>query len=443
MTAVPETKFVRAGETDIAYQVFGRGPTHLVIVNGWFTNIDVVWELPEYARCLDRIATFARVVMFDKRGTGLSDRVSTVPTLEERADDIRAVIEAVDCDVAAVAGIGDGAAIATMFAATYPERVSHLILGMCVAKATRDESQPWGFDRATIDVLAEMVQSSWGTGRLASILAPSMADDERFLAWFRRFERASATPNAAAAMLRWNFNLDVRSILPTIQAPTLYLHRRDVTLVDARAARWMAEQIPGARYVELPGADIFMIVGDSDALVDEMEEFVTGEHARRDTDRVLATVLFTDIVGSTRKADQLGDEKWRYLIDAHHGEVRRLITRFNGREIDTAGDGFLITFDGPARAVRCATAIRDAVRDLGIEIRAGIHAGEVELRGDSIAGLAVHIGARVAALAGPSQVLASSTVKDLTTGSGIAFVDHGVHELKGVPDEWRLYEVAP
>ena len=204
----------------------------------------------------------------------------------------------------------------------------------------------------------------------------------------------------------------------------------------------MAEQIPGARYVELPGADIFMIVGDSDTLADEMEEFLTGEHAHRDTDRVLATVLFTDIVGSTRKADQLGDEKWRYLIDAHHGEVRRLLARFNGREIDTAGDGFLITFDGPARAVRCATAIRDAVRDLGIEIRAGVHAGEVELRGDSIAGLAVHIGARVAALAGPSQVLASSTVKDLTTGSGISFVDQGVHELKGVPDQWRLYEVA-
>jgi class 3 adenylate cyclase len=268
-----------------------------------------------------------------------------------------------------------------------------------------------------------------------------MAQDERFLAWFRRFERASATPNAAAAMLRWSLEIDVRAMLPMIRASTLLVHRRDIALIEPRAARWMAEQIPGARYVELPGADIFAMVGDADAISDEVEEFLTGTHLPRSVDRVLATMLFTDIVGSTKKAEQLGDGQWRYLIDAHHAEVRRLLARFDGREIDTAGDGFLITFDGPARAVRCAAAIRDAVPELGLEIRAGIHTGEIEKRDDSIAGLAVHIGARVGALAGPSQVFVTSTVKDLTTGSGIAFVDLGLHTLKGVPNQWRIYAV--
>jgi class 3 adenylate cyclase len=441
MTVVPETRFVRAGTTDIAYQVFGRGPIDLIIVNGWFTNIDVVWELPEYARFLDRFASYSRVVMFDKRGTGLSDRVNGMPTLEERADDVRAVADAIGCERAAIAGVGDGSAIAVSFAAMYPERISHLVLGMCAAKAIRDESQPWGADPAILDDLEAFVESSWGTGQLATILAPSMAHDERFLAWFRRFERASATPNAAAAMLRWSMEIDIRALLPTITVPTLLVHRRDIALIEPRAARWMAEQIPGARYVELPGQDIFAMVGDVDAISDEVEEFLTGVPLPRDVDRVLATVLFTDIVGSTKKAQELGDGQWRYLIDAHHAAVRRLITRFGGCEVDNAGDGFLVTFDRPAQAIRCATAIRDSAPEIGLEIRAGLHTGEVERRDGTIAGLAVHIGARVGALAGPSQVLVTSTVKDLTTGSGIAFGDHGRHQLKGIPDQWQVYEV--
>jgi pimeloyl-ACP methyl ester carboxylesterase len=442
MAAIPETHFVRAGEVDIAYQVFGQGPD-LVVVNGWFTNLDVMWELPEYARFLDRVATFSRLVMFDKRGTGLSDRVSTVPTLEERADDVTAVMDAIGIESAAVAGTGDGAAIAVMFAATYPERVTSLLLGMCAAKALRDESWDWGIDPAALNAVAELVESSWGKGELAAILAPSMAGDERFLAWFRRWERASATPRAAAAMLRWSLEIDIRAILPSVQAPTLVVHRRDVVLFQARAAKWMAEQIPRARYVEVPGADVFTITGDSDALVDEMEEFLTGTHRHHEGDRVLATVLFTDIVGSTEKATEVGDVGWRDLIDAHHAVVRHWLTRCGGREVDTAGDGFFATFDGPARAIRCAVAIGDAVHELGLEIRAGLHTGEVQQRDDgSVAGMAVHIGARVAALAGANEVLVTSTVKELVIGSDLAFEAHGEHTLKGVPDPWRIYKVV-
>lgn len=443
MAAIPETHFVRAGDLDIAYQVFGAGPVDLVVVNGWFTNLDVMWELPEYARFLDRLATFARVVMFDKRGTGLSDRVHVVPTLEERADDVRAVMDAIGMERAALAGTGDGGAIALMFAATYPERVTSLAIGMCVAKALRDESWDWGVDREVLTTIEELVESSWGQGALAAILAPSMAGDERFLAWFRRWERASATPSGAAAMLRWSLEIDIRAILPSIQTPTLIVHRTDAVLFETRSVRWMAEQIRGARYVELPGTDVFTITGDSDALVDEIEEFLTGTHTYRDTDRVLATVMFTDIVGSTEKAKALGDARWRDLIDAHHTEVRRWLLRCGGQEIDVAGDGFFATFDGPARGIRCATAIRDAVRELGLEIRAGLHTGEVQRRDDgTVAGMAVHIGARVAALAGPSEVLVTSTVKDLVIGSDLAFEEHGEHVLKGVPDPWRVYKVV-
>jgi class 3 adenylate cyclase len=439
----PDTRFARAGGIDIAYQVFGDGPVDLVWVPGWISHLEYMWELPEFASFLNRLARFSRVIAFDKRGVGLSDRTQGVATLEERMDDVRAVMDAAGSSKAALVGWFDASALLALFAASFPERTVALVVGAATAKMVQDDHQPWGPNAQFMRQMAEILAArEWGTSSYVKLLAPSMAEDEHFLSWWHRYERVAATPNTAAAMFKMNADIDVRRVLATIRVPTLVIHRTGMRIVDIRAARWFAEQITGARFVELPGDDIFPYVGDSDAVLDEIEAFVTGSKGGRDPDRVLLTVLVTDIVGSTDRAAALGDRRWRELLDAHHREVRRHLARFGGQEIDTAGDGFLVSFDGPGRAVRCAVNIVEGVQRLGLEVRAGIHTGEVERREDgSLAGVAVHIAARIAALARPSEVLVSATVTDLVVGSGLRFRDREVHALKGVPGEWRLYGV--
>ena len=441
MAQPPETQFTRAGDVDIAYQVVGSASQlDLVFVPGWVSHLEVMWELPEFARFLDRLAAMGRLILFDKRGTGLSDRVAGMPMLEQRADDIGAVMDASGSARAAILAWGEGAGIAAMFAATHPQRVSALVLGSLAVKVT-EGPRPFVADPEMMQQLSAAVESGWGQASLVPFLAPSRADDTRFLSWYRRWERLSSTPSAAAATLRWAMASDLGPVLPAIQARTLLVHRTDAALFDAESVRAAAKLIPNARCAELPGADALPYIGDSDAMLDAIQEFLTGTHGTPDPDRSLATVLFTDIVGSTQQADQLGDRRWRYLLDEHHARIRRLLERFRGSEVDTAGDGFFATFDGPARAVRCAGAIEDTVRDIGIEIRAGLHTGEVERRGSSVTGLAVHAGARVAALAQASEVLVTSTVQMLVLGSGISFADRGEHTLKGVPGKWQLFAV--
>jgi pimeloyl-ACP methyl ester carboxylesterase len=442
VTGIPETRFTRAGDVDIAYQVVGAGQgIDVVFIPGWVSNLEVSWELQEYASFLERLAGLGRLILFDKRGTGLSDRISGTATLEERADDIGAVMDAAGSERAAIVGCADGAAIASMFAAIHPERVTALVQWALAFKVVSGSEVPFVPDPAVLDALRDSVESGWGQGNLVPVVAPSLAGDERFRAWFRRWERLSATPNAAASLLSWASQLDLAPVFPMIQSPTLVIHRTDAAPFDVRSVQAVAKMIPGARYVELPGADSIPFVGDADRLLDEIQEFLTGARGTPDTDRSLATVLFTDIVGSTEKADELGDRRWRYLLDEHNAKVRRTLDRFRGVEIDTAGDGFFASFDGPARGIHCACAVRDAVREIGLEIRAGLHTGEVERRGRSLTGIAVHVGARVGALAKASEVLVTGTVKTLVLGSGIGFVDRGVHSLKGVPDEWQLFAV--
>ena len=441
MPELPETRFTRVDDLDIAYQVVGPpAELDLVFVPGWVSHLEVMWEIPEFARFLDRLAAMGRLIVFDKRGTGLSDRVAGMPTLEQRADDIAAVMNAAGSGRAAIAAWGEGAAIAAMFAASHPERVTALVLGSLPVKMT-DGARPVVADPAVIQAFSAAVENGWGQATLVPLLAPSRAEDSRFLSWYRRWERLSSTPSAAAATLRWAMEFDLGSILPSIQARTLIVHRTGNTLVDMQAVRAATNLIPDVRYTELPGCDDLPYVGDTDAVLDAIQEFLTGAQGTPDFDRSLATVLFTDIVGSTQQADRLGDRRWRYLLDEHHARIRRLLDRYRGVEVDTAGDGFFVTFDGPARAIRCACAVRDAVREIGIEIRAGLHTGEVEHRGNAATGLAVHVGARVAALAQASEVLVTSTVQMLVLGSGIGFADRGRHRLKGVPDQWQLFAV--
>ena len=441
MPELPETRFTRVDDLDIAYQVVGPpAELDLVFVPGWVSHLEVMWEIPEFARFLDRLAAMGRLIVFDKRGTGLSDRVAGMPTLEQRADDIAAVMNAAGSGRAAIAAWGEGAAIAAMFAASHPERVTALVLGSLPVKMT-DGARPVVADPAVIQAFSAAVENGWGQATLVPLLAPSRAEDSRFLSWYRRWERLSSTPSAAAATLRWAMEFDLGSILPSIQARTLIVHRTGNTLVDMQAVRAATNLIPDVRYTELPGCDDLPYVGDTDAVLDAIQEFLTGAQCTPDFDRSLATVLFTDIVGSTQQANRLGDRRWRYLLDEHHARIRRLLDRYRGVEVDTAGDGFFVTFDGPARAIRCACAVRDAVREIGIEIRAGLHTGEVEHRGNAATGLAVHVGARVAALAQASEVLVTSTVQMLVLGSGIGFADRGRHRLKGVPDQWQLFAV--
>ena len=438
-----ETRYARSGDLSIAYQVVGDGPFDLVYVPGWVSNIELMWEEPGLAGFLERLASFSRLILFDKRGTGLSDPVPTdgLPTLEERMDDVRAVMDAVGSERAALLGHSEGGNMCVLFAATYPERTTALLLVGSYAKRLRSQDYPWA---PTVEQRAreiEETEATWGSPEAFRALAPSKAEDQAFQRWIGRYLRQSASPKAAAALMRMNTQIDVRDVLPTIGVPTLLIYRTDDADVQVDEGRYIAERIPGSRFVELPGVDHLMWTGDTDALLDEIEGFLTGVRRGPDPDRVLATVLFTDVVGSTETANRVGDRAWRSLLDRHHQVIRRELERWRGREIDTAGDGFLATFDGPARGIRCAVAATEGVRDLGLEIRAGLHTGEVEIADDNVRGIAVHIGSRVSGLAGPGEVLVSRTVADLVAGSGIVLAERGEHDLKGVPGRWLVYAV--
>jgi pimeloyl-ACP methyl ester carboxylesterase len=439
----PETRYTRSGEVNLAYQVVGEGPMDLVYVMGWVSNIDLFWAEARLERFLSRLASFSRLILFDKRGTGLSDRVPNdqLPTIEQRMDDVRAVMDAAGSERAALFGVSEGGPMAAVFASTYPQRTSALVMYGTYAKRVRTEDYPWAPTPEERQRWYDLLQREWGRDADLAVLAPSIAHDPHVRQWWGSYLRQSASPGAALALARMNTQIDIRQVLPAIRVPTLVIHRTGDRDIDVGGARWMAERIPGARYVELPGDDHLPWAGDQDALLGEIEEFLTGVRHVEVSDRVLATVLFTDIVGSTERAAAVGDREWRELLSRHHALVRREVERFRGREIDTAGDGFLVSFDGPARGIRCACAIRDGVRAIGLEIRAGLHTGECEVMGDQLTGLAVHTGARVAALAGRSEVLVSSTVRDLVAGAGLEFADRGEHELKGVPGSWHLFAV--
>lgn len=439
-----ETRYARSGDVHIAYQVVGDRPVDLVYVPSWGSQVEALWEEPSLVRMLRRLLEFSRLILFDRRGSGLSDPVVGAPTLEERMDDVRAVLDEVGSERAALLGFSDGGPMSALFAATYPERTSALVLYGSTPRELWAPDFPWG---RTVDErrhLIELMLGDWGHGSGIELFAPSAVEDESFRRWFARMQRLSASPGTAVEITRTIEQIDVRSVLPTIRVPTLVLHRAGDRVVPVGVARHVAEVIPGARYVEMPGDDHLPMLGDSDRVVDEIEEFLTGTHRDADRDRVLATILFTDIVDSTRRASQLGDRRWRDLLEGHDTIVRRELARFRGREVKTVGDGFLATFDGPARAIRCASAIVGSVGALGIEVRAGLHTGECEVMGQDIGGLAVHIAARVAAAAGPGEVLASRTVTDLVAGSRIEFAERGgARALKGVPGRWQLFAVGP
>ena len=448
----PQTRYARSGDYHIAYHVLGDSEIDLVYIPGWVSHLDLYWEHPWVTRFFQRLASFSRVIVFDKRGIGLSDPVSAsaMPPLEERMDDVRAVLDAVCSTRAAVLGQGYGCPIAIMFAATHPERTSKLVLYSASAKAgLKTDDYPWGSTPEEQDKWRETYRE-WGTDEFARAwvarVAPSAVGDRRFVDWAARVMRASASPAAADAFMRMNSTMDVREILPLIRVPTLVLERRDAALpkggVDMpplEEARWVAERIPEARLVVVPGRDYLPWVGDQDRIVDELAAFVGDGTAAGEPDRVLLTVLFTDIVGSTKLAAELGDRRWRELLERHNSIVRSQLVRHRGKEVDRAGDGVFATFDGPARAIRCATAVAEELLEEGIKIRAGIHAGEVELLEDGVGGIAVHVGARVASKASPGEVLVTSTVKDLVAGSGVALQDRGWHTLRGVEGRWRLF----
>ena len=445
MTAAPKTRYARSGDVNIAYQIAGEGPIDLVYVPGWVSNIETAWEDPHVSRFLERLGSFSRLILFDKRGTGLSDRVSIseLPTLEQRMDDVRAVMDAADSERAALFGASEGGVMCALFGATYPDRTAALVLYGSYAKGTVTADYPHGLaEQEAIDEFIAALTELWDdAGGLLNVWAPSASDDPVTQAAFGRYLRTGASPSAVVALTRMNAAVDIRHVLPVIAVPTLVIHRSEDMIVPVEAGRDLAAKIQGAKYVEQSGEDHLWFHGDADAILGEVEEFLTGTRAAEIVDRILATVMFTDIVDSTRMAAALGDRRWRDLLARHDTLMRRELERHRGREVKTLGDGFLATFDGPARAIRCACSARDAMRGLEVEVRAGLHTGECELIGQDLGGIAVNIGARVGSVAGPGEVLVSRTVTDLVAGSGIEFTDRGVHSLKGVPGEWQLYAV--
>lgn len=444
MSEAPKTRYARSGGVNIAYQVVGEGPPDLVYVPGWLSNVEMMWENPQLARFLRRLASFSRLIAFDKRGTGLSDRVAELPTLEQRMDDVRAVMDAAGSGRAALFGHSEGASMCILFAATYPERTAALVTYGAFAKRLRSDDYPWAPTLEERLREAEELERKWGEPKIADLAyyAPSVADDASLQEWLDTYFRRSASPRAAADLSRMNSHTDVRGLLSSVRVPTLVLHAvgdRDVKVVEGC---YIASRIPGARYVEFPSGDHLFWASHQDEILAEIQEFLTGVRPPPEHDRILATVLFTDIVEGTKKAAALGDRRWRDLLEAHHALVRAELARHRGVEQDTAGDGFYATFDGPARALRCALAIRDGVRRLGIEIRAGVHTGECEVVGGKLGGIAAIIGARVKDLAGAGEVLATSTVRDLVSGSRLTFAERGAQALKGVPGEWGVFLVT-
>ena len=443
----PETRYARSGDVNVAYQVLRAGPVDLVYVDV-ISHLELGWEVPSHAGFLNRLASVGRLVMLNQRGIGMSDRFAGAPTLETRMDDIRAVLDAAGSERAVVCGLGDAGPLCVLFAATYPERTSALVLINSTPRWVRSPELPWLMTRAEADLYANELEQHWGEpafmDRFQRQSNPGLTHEEAHQRG--RLLRMAVSPGSAAAHVRANFDTDVCDVLPLLRVPTLVLHRKETTAWDVRSGRYLADRIPGARFVELPGADFSPSLGDQEtlfgALVSFLDDVATGRQREAEADRVLATVLFTDIVGATSHAAELGDRGWRELLQNHHEVVRTQLGRFRGKEVDTAGDGFLASFDGPARAITCARAIVETMPELGLEVRAGLHTGECELIDGKVAGIAVHTGARVASNAQPGEVLVSSTVRDLVAGSGIAFQDRGLHELTGIPGQWRLYAVA-
>ena len=431
----PVTQYAKSGDIHIAYQVFGDGPIDLVLIPGFVSHIENNWDEPSFAHWLNRLGTFSRVVTFDKRGTGLSDHVNDLPGMDVRMDDVRAVMDTVGIKAAAILGISEGGPMATLFAGTHPDRCRSLIL-----YGTFAHFSSWFPNNEELEALFEYIDKDWGSGGSLPMFAPSLKDDASFQNWWGRFERLGANPSAAITLMKMNSQIDISDILPSIRVPTLVIHRTDDVTIQVEGGRLLGERIPNAKYVELPGIDHLPFVGEnSEQIIDTIEEFLTGSKPIDYTDRVLATVLFTDIVNSTSQAEALGDRRWLDLLKKHDSAVRNEINRFRGLEVKTLGDGFLATFDGPARAISCAFEINKAVSSLGIEIRMGLHTGEVEFSQGDVLGIAVNISSRIASLAGSGEVLVSRTVKDLVAGSGIQFDERGLHKLYGITDQMNLY----
>jgi class 3 adenylate cyclase len=444
MAEVPTTHYVKSDDVYIAYQVFGEGSLDLIFVPGFVSNIEAMWPSPNRSRFFRRLASFCRVIIFDKRGTGMSDRSSQIFTLEQRMHDVQSILNEVGSERAALFGISEGGPMSLLYAATYPERTSALVLYGAYAKRSWSSDYPFGWKDERWNNVLDNIEHHWGTPQGVSVTmwAPSIASDPRAAEGLASYFRASASPGAAAAIMRMNREIDVRHILPATRVPTLILHRTAERVIAVEHARYMAQRIPAAKLVELPGEDHMAWFGDQDSILDEVEQFLTGRRHAHEPERVLATVLFVDIAGSTARAATLGDNSWRELLETFYARVREVLHQYRGREINTSGDGLLATFDGPARAVRCASAIRDTVRSLNLEVRCGVHTGECEIVGNDIAGIAVHTGARVASIAAPGEVLVSQTVRDLVAGSGLVLEEYGTYTLKGVPNEWRLFRAA-
>lgn len=440
-----QTRYAKSGDVSIAYQVIGDGAIDLVVVPGFVSHVEIGWENASVVRLMGQLSRFARVIVFDKRGTGMSDPVEDVPTLEQRMDDVRAVMDAAGSPQAALLGFSEGGPMCILFAATYPERTTALVLSGAMARSTWAPDYPWATPaEALLEAAREFTLPAWGTGDSVEIFAPSLADDPKVREWWGRMERIGASPSMVGKLFMMFLETDVREALPLVQAPTLVMHRHGDRVVNVGAGRYLAEHIKGARFLELPGQDHIGWGGNIESFAGEIEEFLTGARVQpmEEFDRVLATVLFTDIVGSTEKAAELGDRRWREMLLAYYAMTRRELERFRGHEVKNTGDGFFASFDGPARAIACAQSIVVGGKALGLELRTGLHTGECEVLGDDVGGIAVHTGARIMALAEPGEVLVSSTVKDLVAGSRIGFADRETHTLKGVPGEWRLFAVV-
>jgi pimeloyl-ACP methyl ester carboxylesterase len=439
---MPETKYARSGNINIAYQVIGNGPLDLVVVMGWVSNLEYNWEELGLSKFLNRLAGFSRLIIFDKRGTGLSDRVSQLPTLEERMDDVRAVMDAAGSKRAAILGISEGGPMCALFAATYPERVISLVMYGTYAKRIWSPDYPWAPTPEERQTFLDAVKNNWGGIVDLETLAPGVMNDEKFKQWFATYLRLSASPRDALALAKMNTEIDVRNILHAIHTPTLVLHRTGDRDINIGGGRFIANEIPGAQFIELPGDDHLPWVGDIEKLVDQIEIFLTGRLAVHEPDRILATLLFTDIVGSTELATSMGDKQWHGVLKQHNDLIRKELTRYRGKEITTTGDGFLATFDGPGRGIHCAVAVRSELEKIGLTIRAGLHAGEIALMDNTIGGIAVHLCARVMSHAADGEILITSTVKDLVAGSGLKFETRDKHMLKGITGEWELFAVT-
>jgi class 3 adenylate cyclase/alpha-beta hydrolase superfamily lysophospholipase len=439
VSGIPETRYAKSGDVHIAYQVFGGGAVDLVMIAGGFSHLELRWEEPDLAYLWRRLASFSRVIAFDKRGAGLSDRAAALPPYEEQIDDVLAVMDAAGSESAVLHGFLDGGFLAALFAATHPERTRGLILDSCPARVLTAPDHPWGFAPEAWEQLAAQIDEEWFLDDLIALISPDKAGDEAYKAWLRRYARAGAGPGGLAAIMRLAASVDIRDALPSIGVPTLVLARQGGALVSVESASFVAQNIPDARLVVTSGSDHDFRVGDLQPIIGAIEEFVTGTRGAPALDRVLATILITDIAGSTVRAAEVGDSRWREILNRHDALAERCVAQFGGRLLKATGDGVVATFDGPARAVRCAQAFVTAARAAGIDVRAGIHTGEVEVRGEDVGGIAVHIAARVAGLTDAGEVLVSRTVTDLVTGSGIGFADCDEHELKGVPGTWRLF----